>query len=172
MSQKLPFWPVISEAGRTSRKKVPLGIRLKSARRSHMRGFPHVTPHRGENHKLRRGCVCVFYGGACACATARPRCGGAETVSCCEILLHESDTNTWLLWLLSFVLGMQCNRAVRTRLFFAIDSSSRSRVPRTSGIPSLFPAFLEPLSCALPTSHRRKFEGSSPRLQLASLGER
>ena len=59
MSQKRPFWPfwpVISEAGWTSRKKVPLGIRLKSARRSHMRVFLHVTPHRGENQKLRRGC--------------------------------------------------------------------------------------------------------------------
>jgi hypothetical protein len=46
MSQKRPFWPfwpVISEAGWTSRKKVPLGIRLKSARRSHMRIFPHVN---------------------------------------------------------------------------------------------------------------------------------
>ena len=62
MSQKRPFWPfwpVISETGWTSRKKVPLGIRLKSARRSHMRICVHVTPHRGENQKLRRGCVPV-----------------------------------------------------------------------------------------------------------------
>ena len=60
MSQKRPFWPfwpVISETGWTSRKKVPLGIRLKSARRSHMRVFLHVTPHRGENPPRRRGCV-------------------------------------------------------------------------------------------------------------------
>ena len=33
----LPFWPVISETGWTSRKKVPLGIRLKSTRPSHGR---------------------------------------------------------------------------------------------------------------------------------------
>ena len=46
MSQKRPFWPfwpAISEAGWTSRKKVPLGIRLKSARRSHMRISLHVN---------------------------------------------------------------------------------------------------------------------------------
>ena len=44
MSQKRPFgpfWPVISEAGWTSRKKIPLGIRLKSPRRSEIRSFLH-----------------------------------------------------------------------------------------------------------------------------------
>ena len=51
-----PFWPPISEAGRTSRKKVPLRIRLRSTRRSQIRVSAHGTPHRGENPKLRRGC--------------------------------------------------------------------------------------------------------------------
>ena len=57
MSQKRPFWPfwpVIFEAGWTPR--------LKSARRSHMRGFLHVTPHRGENQKLGRGCQMALMG--------------------------------------------------------------------------------------------------------------
>ena len=51
-----PFWPPISEAGWTSRKKVPLGVRLKSARRSQFRRSPHVNPHRGENRNHDRGC--------------------------------------------------------------------------------------------------------------------
>ena len=44
------FWPPISEAGWTSRKKIPLGVRLKPARRSQIRRFAHVT--RGENRNL------------------------------------------------------------------------------------------------------------------------
>ena len=47
----------ISEPGFTSRKKVPLGIRLKSTRPSEIRVSLHVTAHRGENQKLRRGCT-------------------------------------------------------------------------------------------------------------------
>ena len=40
-----PFWPPVSEAGWTSRKKVPLRIRLKSPRRSQIRVFAHVNRH-------------------------------------------------------------------------------------------------------------------------------
>ena len=50
-----PFWPPISEAGWTPRKQVPLRIRLKSARRSQIRVFVHVNPHRGENPPRDRG---------------------------------------------------------------------------------------------------------------------
>ena len=46
-----PFWPPISKARWTSRKQAPLGIRLKSTRRSQIRVYVHVTPHLGENPK-------------------------------------------------------------------------------------------------------------------------
>ena len=63
-------FPPISEAGWTSReKKVPLRTRLKSARRSQIRRFLYVDPHRGENPPQGRG-----YHPCCAnlCATAAP----------------------------------------------------------------------------------------------------
>ena len=59
MSQKRlfwPFWPVISETGWTSRKKVPLGIRLKSARRRRTRLFYHTSARGPEAKFLVRGC--------------------------------------------------------------------------------------------------------------------
>ena len=56
-----PFGPFLGQSfprqDGPPEKKVPLGIRLKSARRSHMRIFLHVTPHRGENPPRRRGCL-------------------------------------------------------------------------------------------------------------------
>ena len=58
MSQKRPFgpfWPVISEAGWTSRKKVPLGIRLKSTRPSHGRVLPKLHPPEARQNFLLAG---------------------------------------------------------------------------------------------------------------------
>ena len=59
MSQKRPFWPfwpVISEAGWISRKKVPLGIRLKSTRRRRTRLFYQTSARGPEAKFLVRGC--------------------------------------------------------------------------------------------------------------------
>ena len=49
------FWPAISKPGWTHRKKVPLGIRLKSTRPSHGRVLPKLDPPEARQNFRRPG---------------------------------------------------------------------------------------------------------------------
>ena len=54
------FWLAISEAGWTSRKKAPLGVQFKSARRRETRISPRTSARGDEEKKLCRG-VCAWW---------------------------------------------------------------------------------------------------------------
>ena len=64
------FWLAISEAGWTSRKKVPLGAKLESTRPNYMRVLSNpIPPEAGQKRKTTNARFC------CCC---QPRCLGGE----------------------------------------------------------------------------------------------
>ena len=108
------FWLAISEEGRSSRKiSTPLGMQLKSTRRSEFRDLPHVPPHRGENPPRDPATGGVQLQTHRKPGKKNDDRGFVSCVSCCSMGL----------WLSS--LGHPARRAMPKRLPFAPSLAPR-----------------------------------------------